>query len=61
MSEILFEFIRRGAYVKVTAIEAETKTEAAIVVPSGLPEEQMKFQALNKLKYILHKIEQEEA
>ncbi len=58
MSEILFEFIRRGAYVKVTAIETETKTEATVVVPSGLSEEQMKFQALNKLKYVLQKAEQ---
>ena len=60
MSEILFEFIRRGAYVKVTAVEPETSTEATVVVPAGLPEEQMKFQALNKLRYVLHKKEQGE-
>lgn len=59
MSEILFEFIRRGTYVKVTAVETETRTEAAVVVPVGLSEEQMKFQALNKLKYVLRKAEEE--
>ena len=52
MSEILFEFFRQGAYVKVTAIEA------SVVVPAGLSEDQMKFQALNKLKYVLRKAEQ---
>lgn len=57
MSEILFEFVRQGAYVKVTAIEPETMTEAAVVVPAALSEDQMKFQALNRLKYILQKME----
>ena len=55
MSEILFEFFRQGAYVKVTAIEPETAIEASVVVPA---EDQMKFQALNKLKYVLRKAEQ---
>ena len=59
MSEILFEFFRQGAYVKVTAIEPETPAiEASVVVPAGLSEDQMKFQALNKLKYVLRKAEQ---
>ena len=58
MAEILFEFIRQGSYVKVTAIEPETKVEAAVVVPASLSEDEMKFQALNKLKYVLRKAEQ---
>jgi len=57
MSEILFEFFRLGACVKVTAVEPETGIEASVVVPAGLPEEQMKFQALNKLRYLLQKKE----
>lgn len=59
MSEILFEFIRSGSCMKVTAIEPETQTEATVVVPVSLTEEQMKFQALNKLKYLLKKKENE--
>ncbi len=55
MSEILFEYIRQGAYVKVTAIEPETKIEASVVVPSGLSREQMNLQALQKLNYVLKK------
>ncbi len=58
MAEILFEYVRNGAYVKVTAIEPETRTEASVVVPAGLPQEQMQLQALNKLRYILKKLEE---
>ncbi len=58
MSEILFEYVRNGAYVKVTAIEPETRTEASVVVPAGLPQEQMQIQALNKLRYVLKKLEE---
>lgn len=59
MSEILFEYVRLGNSVKVTAIEPETKIEAAVVVPATLSQEQMKMQALNRLKYILKKKEEE--
>ncbi len=55
MSEILFEYIRQGAYVKVTAIEPETRIEASVVVPATLTQEQMKLQALNRLNYVLRK------
>lgn len=55
MSEILFEYIRQGSYVKVTAIEPETKIEASVVVPSTLNQEQMNLQALQKLNYVLKK------
>ena len=58
MAEILFEFMRQGSYVKVTAIEPETKVEAAVVIPASLSEDEMKFQALNKLRYLLRKLEQ---
>ena len=55
MSDIYFEYVVQGAYVKVSAIEPETKTEAIVVVPKGLSEEQMRYQALQKLSYILKK------
>lgn len=59
MSEILFEYVRQGAYVKVTAIEPETKTEVCVVVPAGLSEQQMQIQAMKKLQYVLKKMEEE--
>lgn len=55
MSEILFEYVRNGAYVKVTAIETETQTEASVVVPANLSQDNMNLQALNKLRYVLQK------
>lgn len=59
MSEVLFEYVRNGSFVKVTAIEPETKIEASVVVPASLSTEQMQLQALQKLRYVLQKIEQE--
>ncbi len=59
MAEVLFEYVRNGSYVKVTAIETETKTEASVVVPANIPQEQMQIQALNKLRYVLRKLEEE--
>lgn len=59
MAEVLFEYVRNGSYVKVTAIETETKTEASVVVPANLSQEQMQIQALNKLRYVLRKFEEE--
>ena len=55
MAEILFEFVRSGNVVKVTAIEPETRIEAAVVVPAGLSEENMKLQAMRRLNYVLKK------
>ena len=40
MGEILFEYVRNGSYVKVTAIEPETRIEASVVVPAALSEDQ---------------------
>ena len=53
--EVLFEYIRQGNLVKVTAIEPLTKVEAVVVVPANLSEEQMQAKALQKLLYVLKK------
>ncbi len=55
MAEILFEYIRQGQYIKVSAIEPETQTEVCVVVPAGLNEQEMQIQALKKLNYVLKK------
>ena len=55
MAEVLFEYVRQGAYVKVTALEPETGIEASVVVPDSLSQEQMNLQALKKLNYVLRK------
>ncbi len=55
MAEVLFEYVRMGTSVKVTAIEPETGTEAVVVVPADLPEVQMRARAMQKLLYVLKK------
>lgn len=55
MPEILFEYIRQGNFVKVTAIETGSKIEASVIVPASLNEQQMQLQALQKLKYVIEK------
>lgn len=55
MVEVLFEFVRQGNFVKVTAIESETRIEASVIVPVSLSQQQMQIQALQKLKYVLQK------
>ena len=53
--EVLFEYIRQGNSVKVTAIEPLTKTEAVVIVPANLSEQQMQARAMQKLLYVLKK------
>ena len=59
MNEILFEYMRSGTSIKVTAIEPNTGVEAVVVVPAGLSEQQMQARAMQKLLYILKKKEEE--
>lgn len=59
MSEILFEYVRQGNLVKVTALEPDTGIEASVVVPASLSEDQMKIQALNRLRYVMRKYSEE--
>ena len=59
MSEVLFEYMRSGSSIKVTAIEPETGVEAVVVVPVGLSEQQMQARAMQKLLYVLKKKEDE--
>lgn len=58
MANVLFEYVRMGASVRVTAIEPDTKTEAVVVVPAKLSEEEMQAKAMQKLLYLLKKKEQ---
>lgn len=55
MAEILFEYIRQGSSVKVTAIETKTGIEAVVVVPANLSESQMQMKAMQKLRYVMQK------
>jgi len=51
--EVLFEMSRVGAYVKVTAVDAQTGTEISIAGAASAPVEALKQQALNRLLFVL--------
>ena len=50
--EVYLEFRVQGAFVKVTAIDPQTGTEASIVGPSTAPRAALEQAALKKLSYI---------
>lgn len=53
--EVLFELRRVGAFVKVTAIDAQTGTEVSIVGNPAAGEVMLKRTALQKLEYVMAK------
>lgn len=55
--EVLFEFRRIGAYVKVSAIDCLSGLEVSIVGDAKAGEVRLKQTALRKLEYVLTKQE----
>ncbi len=53
--EVIFEFFTLGAYVKVTAMDVATLTEAITQGPIGTPEPILKQAALQKLAFVMRK------
>lgn len=53
--EVIFETIRQGRFVKVTAIDTISGIEASIVGDPSTPPEQLQQIALQKLNYVLGK------
>ena len=53
--EVIFEFLRVGGVVKVTAVDAATGTEATIVGDPGAGEAALKRLAKQKLDYVMAK------
>jgi hypothetical protein len=53
LGEVIFEFRRIGAAVKVSAVHVASDTEICLVAPSNAGPEALKMAALNKLAYVL--------
>jgi len=53
--DIIIEFSRVGAYVKVTAVDPVSLMEASIVGPASSSPETLKRTALQKLRFVLFK------
>ena len=53
--EVILEFYRVGAYVKVSAVDPVTRTEVAIVGDPAVGEATLKKAAIRKLDYVMAK------
>jgi hypothetical protein len=53
--EILFEFVPIGPYMKVTAFDVKTLTEASIQGPKNAPQSLLQNNALKRLEYVMRK------
>ena len=51
--DIIIEFHRVGAYVKVSAVDPRTLTEVSIVGDPGAGEEMLARAAVRKLEYVM--------
>jgi len=52
---IIFEFIPKGRYVKVSAIDVATGVEASIVGDASASQERLQNLAAQKLNYVMEK------
>jgi len=57
LGEVLFEFRRVGAMVRVTAIHAATGTEIVLAGAASAGDYALKLAAMRKLVYVLEKRE----
>jgi hypothetical protein len=55
VGEVLFEFRRVGAVIRVTAIHVDTQTEVVLVGAPSVGEHALKTAAIRKLIYVLGK------
>jgi hypothetical protein len=53
LGEVLFEFVQQGRFVRVTAMDPVTKTEAVVVGDAGSSPEMLKRVAVNKLRFVI--------
>ena len=57
--DVLLEFLRLGATVKVTAIDPKSLVEVSIVGPSNAGEAALRRAAIDKLRYVLRRREKQ--
>jgi hypothetical protein len=58
--EVIFEFTQVGNSVKVTALDAESLVEVAIVGSPTAPRSYLRATALRKLRYVLRRRKMEQ-
>tara|TARA_Y100001954_G_scaffold188664_1_gene202130 strand:- start:430 stop:624 length:195 start_codon:yes stop_codon:yes gene_type:complete len=55
---VIVEFVKVGAYVKVSAIDPTTKVEVSIVGDPSMSQTTLERTVVQKLKYVLNKRKQ---
>ena len=55
---VIIEFVKVGAYVKVSAIDPTTRVEISIVGDPSMSQATLERTAVQKLKYVLNKQKQ---
>ena len=55
---VIIEFVKVGAYVKVSAIDPTTKVEVSIVGDPSMSQTTLERTVVQKLKYVLNKRKQ---
>jgi hypothetical protein len=53
LSEVLFEFVQQGRFVRVTAMDPVSRAEAVVVGDAATSPEMLKRVAVNKLRYVM--------
>ncbi|HEU0118822.1 MAG TPA: hypothetical protein VFR09_09340 [Alphaproteobacteria bacterium] len=53
--EVFIEYTQVGAIVRVTAVDAETGTEAIFQAPANSSQADLQRMAVNKLNYVMQK------
>ena len=56
-SGVIVEFVTVGRFIRVTAIDEYTGTEATIIGDPNLPQAHLSGQAVKKLRYVMSKKE----
>ena len=54
---VIIEFVKVGAYIKVSAIDPTTRVEVSIVGDPSVSQAALERTAVQKLKYVLNKRE----
>ena len=55
LGEVLFEFVQKGRFVRVTAMDPVSKAEAVVVGDAASSPEILKRVALNKLRFVMNR------
>lgn len=57
IGDVIYEFIAIGNYIKVTAVDVNSGTEAVVLTPQNISQQERQKLAYKKLLYVMTKSE----